>query len=95
MNKKQFVKAVAAESGLTEVDVAKAVAAMQTIIAVCMEHDERIVLPEFGSFHTQLRSARTGRNPRTGAMLKIAAHKVVKFRAGSKLQARVADSSRT
>lgn len=85
MNKREFVKAVAAESGLTEVEAAKAVAAMQKVVAGSMQRGESIVIPGFGSFSVKERKARTGHNPRTGEKLKIAARKIVTFRPGSKL----------
>ena len=90
MNKTQFVKAVAAESGQTVAATADVVDAVMEMIAVCMEHDEKIVLPGFGSFSVQERAARTTRNPRTGKPLKVAACRVVKFRAGSKLREQAA-----
>lgn len=90
MNKTQFVKAVAAESGQTVADAARVVDAVMEMIAVCMEHDERVVLPGFGTFSVQERAARTMRNPRTGEPVKVAACQVVKFRAGSKLRAQAA-----
>lgn len=83
MNKTQFAKAVAAESGET---AASTVRVMMKVIGVCMAHDERIVLPGFGSFYTQERPARTMRNPQTGKPLKVAARKTVKFRVGAKLR---------
>lgn len=89
MNKKQFVKAVAAESGETMANTARLLDAMMTVISVCMENDERIVLPGFGTFHTQVRSARTMRNFQTGTPLKVEARKIVRFRAGSKLREQV------
>lgn len=86
MNKTEFVKAVAAESGLTGVEAAKAVAAMQKVVAGSMQRGERIVIPGFGSFSVMERKARTGRNPRTGERMKIAARKAVKFTPGRNLQ---------
>ena len=73
MNKKEFVKAVAAESGLTGVDAAKAVDAMQRVVSVSMQRGESIIIPGFGSFSLKECKARMGRNPRTGEPLKIPA----------------------
>ena len=53
MNKTQFAKAVAAESGETAASTVRVMDAMMKVIGVCMAHDERIVLPGFGSFYTQ------------------------------------------
>ena len=86
MNKTQFAKAVAAESGETAASTVRVMDAMMKVIGVCMAHDERIVLPGFGSFYTQERPARTMRNPQTGKPLKVAARKTVKFRVGAKLR---------
>lgn len=79
MNKKEFVKAVAAESGLTGVDTAKAVDAMQRVVSVSMQRGESIIIPGFGSFSLKECKARMGRNPRTGEPLKIPAKRVVRF----------------
>ena len=57
MNKTQFAKAVAAESGETAASTVRVMDAMMKVIGVCMAHDERIVLPGFGSFYTQERPA--------------------------------------
>ena len=89
MNKTQFAKAVAAESGETAASTVRVMDAMMKVIGVCMAHDERIVLPGFGSFYTQERPARTMRNPQTGKPLKVAARKTVKFRVGAKLRNRL------
>lgn len=60
MNKKEFVKAVAAESGLTGVDAAKAVDAMQRVVSVSMQRGESIIIPGFGSFSLKECKARMG-----------------------------------
>lgn len=86
MNKTQFAKAVAAESGETTASTVRVMDAMMKVIGVCMAQDERVVLPGFGSFYTQERPARTMRNPQTGKPLKVAARKTVKFRVSAKLR---------
>ena len=50
-----------------------------------MKKGERITLVGFGTFSVNERNARNGRNPRTGAKIKIAAKKVVRFKAGAEL----------
>lgn len=82
MNKSELVKAVAAGSGLSVKDAAKAVGATIEAIARSMHSGESVVIPGFGSFTVRERAARSGRNPRTGAVIKIAARKVVCFRPG-------------
>lgn len=80
MNKADLIAAMAAESGLTKVDSKKALDAFLQVTAKAMKKNDRVTLVGFGSFVVGERAARTGRNPRTGAAIKIKAKKVVKFR---------------
>lgn len=85
MNKTELVKAVAAGSGLSLTDAAKAVGAAIEAITKSMQAGEPVVIPGFGSFTVRERAARSGRNPRTGAVITIAARKVTCFRPGKGL----------
>lgn len=85
MTKTELVKAVAAGSGLSVKDAAKAVGATIEAIAKSMQAGEPVVIPGFGSFTVRERAARSGRNPRTGAVIKIAARKRVHFNPGKGL----------
>lgn len=85
MTKTELVKAVAAGSGLSVKDAAKAVGATIEAIAKSMQAGEPVVIPGFGSFTVRERAARSGRNPRTGAVIKIAARKRVHFSPGKGL----------
>ena len=85
MNKTELVKAVAAGSGLSLADAAKAVGTVTETIANSMHSGEPVVIPGFGSFTVRERAARSGRNPRTGKTIVIAARKVVHFRPGKGL----------
>ncbi|MDR3184552.1 MAG: HU family DNA-binding protein [Prevotellaceae bacterium] len=87
MNKTQLVDAVAAKAKLTKVDAKKAVDAFIGVTAASLKKGDRLALIGFGSFFVAKRGARTGRNPRTGATLKIAAKKVVRFKPGAELNA--------
>ena len=89
MNKAQLIDAVAAKAGLTKVDAKKAIDAFIGVTAGALKKGDRIALVGFGSFSVTKRSARTGRNPRTGAAIKIAAKKVVRFKPGAELNAMV------
>lgn len=60
--------------------------ALQHVIASTLQKGDSVVIPGFGSFSVKDRPARTGRNPRTGEQIKIAAKKVVKFRSGKNLE---------
>ena len=85
MNKAQLIDAIAAEAGLTKADSKKALDAFIKATTVALKKADRVALVGFGSFSVANRSARTGRNPQTGKEIKIAAKKVVKFKAGSDL----------
>lgn len=89
MNKSQLVDAIAAEAGLTKVQAKKALEAYIDVTAKTLKAGDKIALVGFGSFSVTEKPARTGRNPRTGAAIKIAAKKVVKFKAGAELSAAV------
>ena len=87
MNKAQLVDAIAAKAQLTKVDAKKALDAFIGVTAASLKKGDRLALIGFGSFSVAKRSARTGRNPRTGATLKIPAKKVVRFKPGAELNA--------
>ncbi len=80
MNKSQLVEAVALEAGLSKVDARKSVDAFIDIVLRTLKEDERVSLSGMGVFSVMQRSARVGRNPRTGAQVKIAPKRVIKFR---------------
>ena len=85
MNKAQLIDAMAAGAGLTKADAKKALDAFVSATTDALKSDDRVTLIGFGSFSVSKRSARTGRNPQTGKEIKIAAKKVVKFKAGAEL----------
>ncbi len=90
MNKQELVDAIAAESGLTKKDSKEALDAMVKAVEGAMKKGETVTLVGFGTFSVAKREAREGRNPQTGKALKIAAKKVVKFKAGKDLSESVA-----
>jgi DNA-binding protein HU-beta len=85
MNKAQLIDAIAGESGLTKADAKKALDSFIKVTGEALKKGDRVALVGFGSFGVAERSQRTGRNPQTGKEIKIAAKKVVKFKAGSEL----------
>ena len=85
MNKAELIDAMAAEAGLTKADAKRALDAFVTATTKSLKKGDRVALVGFGSFSVAKRAARTGRNPQTGKQIKIAAKKVVKFKAGSEL----------
>jgi DNA-binding protein HU-beta len=85
MNKAELIAAIAAKAEITKVDAKKALDAFIEVSGESLKKGERLTLVGFGSFSVSERSARTGRNPRTGSKIKIDAKKVVRFKAGSEL----------
>ncbi len=89
MNKAELIDAVATGSGLSKADSKKAIDAFVTATTKALKKGDRVALVGFGSWSVAKRSARTGRNPQTGKEIKIAAKKVVKFKAGAELSGAV------
>jgi len=86
MNKAEFVAAVADAAGLTKVDGGKAVEAVIKVVEKALKKGDTVSLVGFGTFAVRKRAARTGRNPRTGATIKIKASKIPAFKAGKALK---------
>lgn len=90
MNKSDLVDALAGNTGMTKADAARAVDALfapdKGIIAKSLRTGGRVQITGFGTFEAKKRKARTGRNPRTGETIKIAATKTPSFRAGKGLK---------
>ncbi len=85
MNKAELIDAIASSAKLTKADSRRAVDAFVKSTTGALKKGDRVALVGFGSFSISNRKARTGRNPQTGAEIKIPAKKVVKFKAGSDL----------
>ncbi len=85
MNKAQLIDAIASGAKLTKADAGRALDSTIEAIHKALKKGDRLGLVGFGSFSVAKRSARIGRNPQTGKEIKIAAKKVVKFKAGSDL----------
>jgi DNA-binding protein HU-beta len=89
MNKAQLVEAMASEAKITKAAAKSALDAFVSATTKSLKKGERVALVGFGSFAVAKRSARIGRNPQTGKEIKIAAKKVVKFKAGAELAGKV------
>ncbi len=90
MNKSELVEVAAKEAGLTKAAAEKALAGMIGTIVKVVAKGDTVTLVGFGTFKSAKRAARTGKNPKTGAALKIPATTVPKFSAGSGFKAAVA-----
>ncbi|MBA2659184.1 MAG: HU family DNA-binding protein [Nitrosospira sp.] len=89
MNKNEFIEAMAAKTDSSKADAARAVAALTEVISDTLQKGESIALIGFGTFEVRSRAARTGRNPKTGEELKIAASRIPAFKPGAALKAAV------
>lgn len=89
MNKNELIEAMAQKTGSTKADATRAVTALTEIITDVLQKGDSLSLTGFGTFEVRERSERTGRNPRTGEELKIAASKVPVFKPGASLKAAV------
>ena len=85
MNKAELIEAIANGSKLTKADAGRALDSTIEAVGKALKKGDRISLVGFGSFSVAKRAARIGRNPQTGKEIKIAAKKVVKFKAGTEL----------
>ena len=86
MNKNELITSIDSETVLTKTDSAKAVDAFVASVTKALKSGDEVRLVGFGTFAVSKRSATTGRNPRTGATIKIPARKQAKFKAGKALQ---------
>ncbi|MEI7606823.1 MAG: HU family DNA-binding protein [Rhodospirillaceae bacterium] len=86
MNKTELSAHVAGAAGITRAEADKAVDAVLTSISGALGRDEDVTLVGFGSFITESKPARQGRNPRTGVAIEIPACRAPKFRAGKNLK---------
>ena len=86
MTKANLVDFIAEKADLTKADATRALEAMLEGIEKGLKKEGKVTLVGFGTFTAKKRSARTGRNPQTGAAVKIAARVVPGFKAGSKLK---------
>lgn len=89
MNRKELVTEIASRSQLTQKDVDKVLANFFDIVGDTLAKQGKIQLVGFGAFEVRERSARTGKNPRTGESVEIAAGKTPVFRAGKALKEKV------
>ncbi len=89
MNKADLVKRMAEIAGTTKANAEKLLDAFMQAVEEAIAKEDKVVLVGFGTFQVAKRAERSGRNPRTGAPLKIPAKKVVKFSPGKKLESAV------
>ncbi|MES2366411.1 MAG: HU family DNA-binding protein [Pseudomonadota bacterium] len=86
MNKSELIDAIAESADISKAAAGRALDATVDAVKVALKKGDLVTLVGFGSFYVGKRAARTGRNPRTGAAIKIKAAKIPKFRAGKALK---------
>ena len=86
MKKAELVEAIAQKAGLSKADANRALDATFEVITKALKKGERVPVAGFGTFNVSKRKAREGRNPQTGATVKIPARKAVTFKAGTALK---------
>ncbi len=86
MNKSELIDQIAQSADLSKAAAGRALDATIAAVKMALKKGGTVSLVGFGTFYVGKRAARNGRNPRTGAALKIKAAKVPKFRAGKGLK---------
>ncbi|MBE2209988.1 MAG: HU family DNA-binding protein [Xanthomonadaceae bacterium] len=86
MNKAELIDHVAQAAGLSKADAGRAVDAVLGGVTHALKSGDAVALTGFGTFEVRSRAARTGRNPKTGEALQIAASKAPGFKAGKALK---------
>lgn len=89
LNKSELIEAIAKETELSKAAAGRALEAVLSTIVKTVAKKQDVQLIGFGTFKAAKRAARTGKNPRTGEKLKIAAATVPKFSAGAGFKAAV------
>jgi DNA-binding protein HU-beta len=86
MNKSDLIDAIADSAGLSKADAGRALDAAVDAVTGALKKGQSVSLVGFGTFSVRDRAARTGRNPRTGETIQIAASKNPAFKAGKALK---------
>ncbi len=86
MNKSELIDYIAGSADMSKASAARALEATIDAVKITLKKGDSVSLVGFGTFAATKRAARVGRNPRTGASIKIKAAKVPKFRPGKALK---------
>ncbi|MGN0031007.1 MAG: HU family DNA-binding protein [Candidatus Gastranaerophilaceae bacterium] len=86
MNKEELVQEIAKKANVTQKEASEVLSSLVETIQKTVAKGKKVTLVGFGTFEPRKRAARTGRNPQTGAPLKIAAKTVPAFSAGKKFK---------
>jgi len=86
VNKSELIDAIAKDSDMSKAAAGRALDAAVAAVKGALKKGDMVTLVGFGTFYVGKRAARNGRNPRTGAVIKINAAQTPKFRAGKALK---------
>ncbi|MFZ4770074.1 MAG: HU family DNA-binding protein [Ferruginibacter sp.] len=89
MNKAELIAKIADDAGITKTQANATVDSFVDAVTKTLKKGDKVTLVGFGTFSVSKRAARNGRNPQTGAVIKIKAKKVAKFKAGKELSAKI------
>jgi DNA-binding protein HU-beta len=89
MNKAELIDKIAKDAGVTKVQANDALDSFTNAVVATLKKGDRVTLVGFGTFSVSDRAARNGRNPQTGAVIKIKARKVPKFKAGKEFSTKI------
>jgi len=89
MNKAELIDKISKDSGITKVQANEALDSFTSAVVATLKKGDRVTLVGFGTFSVSERAARNGRNPQTGAVIKIKARKVPKFKAGKEFSTKI------
>jgi DNA-binding protein HU-beta len=89
MNKADLISKIADETGITKAQANAAIDVLTESITKALKGGGKVTLVGFGTFSVSKRSARNGRNPKTGDPIRIKAKKVARFKAGKELAERI------
>ena len=90
MNKAELIEKIAKDADITKSQANEALDSFTSAVTGALKKGDKVTLVGFGTFSVSDRAARNGRNPQTGAVIKIKARKVPKFKAGKEFAAKIA-----
>ncbi|MFM7223369.1 MAG: HU family DNA-binding protein [Bacteroidota bacterium] len=89
MNKAELIAKIADDAGVTKTQANAALDSLISAVTKTLKGGGKVTLVGFGTFSVSKRAARTGRNPQTGAVIKIKAKRVARFKAGKELSSKI------
>jgi len=89
MNKAELIAKIAEDAGITKTQANATLDSFVSAVTKTLKGNGKVTLVGFGTFSVSKRAARNGRNPQTGAVIKIKAKKVAKFKAGKELSSKI------